>query len=48
VIRLLGALGLEIDEQGPTGTRYRDNEEYAGRCAERADSAPTGTVVAKR
>jgi len=48
VIRLLGALLLEVHEKWTTGTRYLDMEEYAAWCTERADSAPTGTVVAMR
>jgi putative transposase len=46
VIRLLGALLLEIHEKWTTGTRYLDMEEYATWCAARARTAPTGTVVA--
>jgi putative transposase len=48
VIRLLGALLLEIHEKWTTGTRYLDMEEYAAWRAERAGTAQTGTVVAMR
>jgi transposase-like protein len=48
MIRLLGALLLEIHEQGTTGTRYLDREEYESWCAERDHPASTGTVVAMR
>ncbi len=48
VIRLLGALLLDIHEKWTTGTRYLDMEEYEAWSAERADTAPTGTVVAMR
>jgi len=48
VIRLLGALLLEIHEKWTTGTRYLDMEEYEAWSAKRADTATTGTVVAMR
>ena len=48
VIRLLGALLLEIDEKWTTGTRYLDREEYDTWCAERAQTTSPGTVVAMR
>jgi putative transposase len=47
VIRLRGAWLLEIHEQGTTGTRYLDREEYAAWCAERAAHG-AGPVVAIR
>lgn len=48
VIRLLGALLLEMHEKWTTGTRYLDMEEYATWCAERAQTTSPGTVVAMR
>ncbi len=48
VIRLLGALLLDIHEKWTTGTRYLDREKYDAWCAARADTALTGTVVAMR
>ena len=48
VIRLLGALLLEIHEQWTTGTRYLAMEEYEAWSAERAHKTSTATVVAMR
>ena len=48
IIRLLGALLLEIHEKWTTEPRYLDREEYTTWCAERAAHVPAGTVVAIR
>ncbi len=45
VIRLLGALLLEIHEKWTTGTRYLDMEEYDTWCAERTPRTPADVVA---